>query len=350
MKANDEKEQTLYVGIDISKAKFDVSFTLNGVEAFGYQTIINDTDGFKKLLKNSKKEAKRLKIRRVHFVMEATGIYHCGLCEYLQEHSDQLISVVNPVQTKSFAKSHLLRTKNDKVDSIMLAQYGYFHKPKITPKIPEAIKKFRTLVRYQEVLVKNRTQEYCRLEGTLDEDIKEMIKQSIQFIEKQQKEVISSINKLVKNDMFLNHQINLLKTVDGIGDKAAWKILSELKFDSIENISPKAQVAHAGLSPREFSSGSSVKGRSHISKMGNSDIRKVLYLPALGCLKHDNYFTPFYKRLINNGKSHRQAQVAVMRKMLYVSVAVLKHQTPFDKDWVKKYQEKYKEEHMKKTA
>lgn len=335
-------DETLYAGIDIAKAKFDVSFTIDGKECIYYETIENDISGFKKLIKEIKKIQKKFKMNKVHICMEATGIYHCGLCEYLQEHSDHIVSAVNPVQTKSFSKSHLLRTKNDKADSMMLAQYAFFLKPKASIKLPENIKKLRTLVRYQDTLLNSRTQEINRLKSCLDKNIHRMIQKSIDFIEKQIEEITAAIKEMIKEDEFLSTNIKLLKTVDGIGDKAAWVILSEIKTDSLENISPKAQAAHAGLSPREFSSGSSVRGRTHISKTGNSNLRKVLYLPALGCLKHENHFTPFYKRLIKNGKSHRQAQIAVMRKMLCIASAVLKNQTPFDRNWAEKVQEEYK--------
>jgi len=334
--------KTLYVGIDVAKDKFDVTFSVDGSEFFNHQTITNDTGGFKKLRKEAKKLQLKFKTEKAHYCMEATGIYHCGLCEFLQERSDQ-VSVINPVRTKSFSKSLLLRTKNDKVDSQMLAQYAFILKPPATPKTPTIIKEFRALIRYQESLTTDRTREISRFKSSLDKDIQKLIQKRINFTEKQIEEIQEKINKLISENDFLKTQIKLLKTVDGIGDKVAWKMLSELKYDSFENISPKAQVAHAGLSPREYSSGSSVKGRSHISKMGNRDLRKVLYLPALGCLKKENHFTPFYHRLIANGKSHRQAQVAVMRKMVLTASAVLKNQEPFDPNWAKKAQEKYQE-------
>ena len=150
--------------------------------------------------------------------------------------------------------------------------------------------------------MESRTQEIGRLKSSLNKDVQKFIQKKITFIEKQLDEVITQLKALAKADGFLTKQINLLKTVDGVGDKVAWKLLSELRFDVIENVSPKAQVAHAGLSPREFSSGSSVKGRPHISRMGNSSIRKMLFLPALGCIKNSNYFTDFYERLVKNGK------------------------------------------------
>lgn len=342
--------KTLYVGIDIAKAKFDAAFTIDGIETFAHQVITNDMDGFKKLLKETKKISKNFKTTNVHFCMEATGIYHCGLCEYLQEHSDQIISVVNPIRTKSFSKSLMLRTKNDKVDSSMLAQYAYLHKPPKTPKTPENIKHFRALVRYQNTLVYTRTQEIARLKSSLNKEVQKLIQKKISFIEKQIEEVIESLQNLIKSDEFLSKQIKLLKTIPAIGDKVAWKLLSELKFDSIENISPKAQVAHAGLSPREFSSGACVKSRTHISRMGNAETRRVLFLPALGCIKNPNYFSEFYVRLINNGKPKKVAITAVMRKIVLTASAVIKNQQPFDPNWALKTQQKYKEELMQKIT
>ena len=98
---------------------------------------------------------------------------------------------------------------------------------------------------------------------------------------------------------------------------------------------------HIGLSPREFSSGVSVRGRSHISRMGNSDLRKILFCPALGCIKNSNYFTPFYLRLLDNGKPKKLAVVAVMRKILLTAMGVLRNQQPFDPYCAEKAREQY---------
>ena len=142
--------------------------------------------------------------------MEAIGIYHFSLCEYLQEYSDYIVSVVNPVRTKSFSKSLMLRTKNDKVDSNMLSLYAYFHNPENTPKMPENIKKFRSLVRYKETLIKTRTQEITRLKSSLDNDVKQLLKRTIVFIEKQLEITIEKIQNIIKQDEYLKQQ-NLLK-------------------------------------------------------------------------------------------------------------------------------------------
>ena len=330
----------LYVGIDVAKSKFDVSYTIDGQNIFGYSTFTNDKRGIKKFFKQSENLMQKQELEEIHFCMEATGIYHFELCEYLQN-SAHIVSVVNPLKTKSFSKSLMLRTKNDKVDSSMLSLYAFLHNPPHTPKLPKSIQKFRSLVRYKEALSESRTQEIARLKSTLDSDVKQLINKKLRFIEKQTSETIFKIQNLIKEDMFLSKQMQLLKTVNCVGDKVAWVMLAEFKFENIESISPKAMVAHAGLSPREHSSGSCVRGREHISRMGNSSLRKILFLPALGCIKNPNYFTGFYLNLIEKGKPKKLAVIAVMRKILLTSMGVLRNQEPFDPTWAEKTRNKY---------
>lgn len=332
----------LYVGIDVSKDKFDVSYTIDGQNIFGYSTFTNDKKGIKKFFKQAENFMQQKEQSALHFCMEATGIYHFELCEYLQN-STHTVSVVNPLRTKSFSKSLMLRTKNDKVDSSMLSLYAFLHNPPHTPKLPAQILKFRSLVRYKESLSESRTQEIARLKSSLDSDVKQLINKKIHFIEKQMTETIFKIQTLIKEDEFLSTQMKLLKTVDCVGDKVAWVMLAEFKFEDIESISPKAMVAHAGLSPREHASGSSIRGREHISKIGNTNLRKILFLPALGCIKNPNYFTKFYLNLINKGKPKKVAITAVMRKILLTSMGVLRNQEPFDPNWAEKTRTKYLE-------
>lgn len=337
----------LYAGIDVSKDKFDVSFTTDGKRIFNYAVFINEKKGIKSFFKKALGLMKKENCNKIHFVMESTGIYHCGLCEYLQEHSDHIVSVINPVQTKSFSKSLMLRTKNDKVDSSMSAQYGFYHNPKPTPKMPETLKHFRSLVRLRDALIEERTRKIAQLKSSLDKRVQNYFERSIKFTEKEIEKLENEIKELIKNDDYLNRQISLLKTVDAIGDTTAWKLLSEVKVNA-ENINPKAQAANAGLTPREFSSGSSVRGRTHISRMGNRSIRKSLYLPALSCIKNRNYFYGFYNRLVENGKPKKSAVTAVMRKILVTAMGVLKNQQPFAPDWAEKTRKEY-EKNLKKA-
>ena len=140
-------------------------------------------------VKQSEKFSKEENCERIHFCMEATGIYHCELCEYLQN-SAHKVSVVNPVRTKAFSKSLQLRTKNDKVDSRMIAHFTHKHNPPQTPKVPKELQHFRSLVKFKETLVEDRSKELMRMKSSLDSDVKKMINKRINFLEKQIKETI----------------------------------------------------------------------------------------------------------------------------------------------------------------
>ena len=331
----------LCVGIDIAKSKFDVMYTVDGENYFGYSTFPNDKKGIKKFVKQTEKFFKQELCEQIHFCMEATGIYHCELCEYLQN-SAHKVSVVNPVRTKSFSKSLQLRTKNDKVDSRMIAHYTFLHNPPQTPKVPKELQHFKRLVKFKETLVEDRTRELMRVKSTLDSDVKRLINKRIQFLEKQIKETMYMIEKIVNENEFLSRNFNLLITIEGINFNVAWRILAELNYETINDITPKSLVAHAGLSPRENSSGDKY-GKVSISKIGKSDLRKIMYMPALSCICHDNYFTSFYSNLLKHGKPKKVAIVAVMRKMILTAMGVLKNQQPFDPNWAKKVQAKYQE-------
>ena len=180
-------EKRLCVGIDIAKDKFDVYFTADGDKYFGYTVFPNSRHGLKDLVTLAKKYKKEYKTDKIHFCMEPTGIYHNELCEYLQKYSALIVSVVNPAQAKAFSKSLLLRTKTDKVDSKMLAQFCYERKPKQTPPVSEKIKKLRSLVRLLDAEVKKHTEEVNRMHACSDECVSEILKENLLFMEKQKK-------------------------------------------------------------------------------------------------------------------------------------------------------------------
>ncbi|OGI03692.1 MAG: hypothetical protein A2Y25_08120 [Candidatus Melainabacteria bacterium GWF2_37_15] len=130
----------------------------------------------------------------------------------------------------------------------------------------------------------------------------------------------------------LKHRVKLLKSIKGIGDRTAWQILSELHAEDGKSINSRAQIAHAGLAPRQFQSGSSVNGRPRICKTGNHRLRKALYMPAMSALRFNHQLSEFYHRLLSKGKLKMVALVAVMRKMLVLAIGILNNNAPFDEN------------------
>ena len=331
----------LCVGIDVAKNKFDVAFTVDGENYFGHSSFKNSIQGFEELLSLSNKYKKEFKTKTIHLCMEATGIYHCELCEYLHKYSALAVSVVNPFQSKSFSKSLLLRTKNDKVDSEMLARLCFERKLKQTKSVPLNIKELRCLVRLHNAEVKKKTEERNRLYTEMSEISRDIIRENILFIDKQLKSIEDKITQIINNDDKLKNDLKLLLTVPCIGKKSAWIILSEYIYESPDEIRPKSCVAHAGLSPKAYDSADKQYHKPHISKEGVARIRSILYMAALTCVANENYFTSFYNHLVEKGKAKKIALTAVSRKVLLNAMGVLKNQKPFDKNWAIKTNEDY---------
>ena len=249
--------------------------------------------------------------------------------------------MVNPYQTKSFAKSLLLRTKTDKVDSKMLAQYCYERKPKAAPILSKNLKKLRSLVRLLNTETKKLVEEKNRLYSTVDEVTREIIKESILFKKAQMKTIEKKIMEAINEDEKLKKDYKLLLTIPCVGNKTAWIILSEYYYVNPEDIRPKACVAHAGLTPKRNDSGTDINGKSPISKIGVSIVRNNLYMPALVPIGKENYFSTFYNRLVEKGKAPKVAITAVSRKILLTAMGVLKNQQPFDSNWATMKNEEY---------
>jgi transposase len=329
----------LYSGIDVSKDKLDLAITQDGNRIVSSAAFDNNRQGFKRLFSWVKNHSKGF--CNIHFCLESTGIYHEEITEFLQEQKNTIVSVINPFQAKAFAGSRLLRTKNDKVDSELLAFYCAISRPEKTIPLPDEVKRLRRLVRYLNTLIDNRAREKTRLHSVKDNDVAHVLKGTIKFYSQSITEVEKLINEHVKKHENLKHQAKLLKSIKSIGDKTAWRILAEIHIEDGKNLNVKAQVAHAGLAPKERQSGSSIKGKSRICKVGSANLRSALYMPAMSAIQNNPQLKEFYQRLISKGKLKMIALVAVMRKLLVYAIGVLRNNAPYDANWAKIQQEKF---------
>jgi len=328
-------DNTLYVGIDVSKNKLDVAVTYNQDKILSFNTFHNTFSDFEALFVWVKNFAHK----KIHFCLEATNIYHEQICEYLISKDNTIVSVVNPAQTKYFAKTKLVRTKTDRTDSELIAFYAVIHKPKPSQIVYNETKELRELTRHLKKLIDERIQQNNRLKITRNLQLIKLISKKTDFIENE----INEVEKLIKNHInkyiILKEKIDLLKTITGIGDKTASTLLSEMLMIDDKPVNSKAQTAYAGLDPAHRLSGSSLKARSRISATGNAKLRRALFMSALCCVSHKNgYFKEFYTKLTAKGKPKKVALTAVMRKLLVTANGVLLNNQPFQSDWAKKKQ------------
>lgn len=327
----------LYSGIDVSKDKLDIAIAQDEDKIISNATFENNLQGFKRLFSWIKKNS----FSQVHFCIESTGIYHEDITEFLQEQKNTIVSVINPSQCKYYGQSRNIRTKNDKIDARILTWYCAAAKPPEAIRLPEEVKKLRRLERYHNTLINNRAKEKTRLHSCRDTDVANVLKGTILFLSQSIAQVEKLIKEHVNNCEKLRHQVKLLKSIKGIGDKTAWRILVEIHVEDGKNLNVKAQVAHAGLAPKERKSGSSVNGKPRICKVGNAKLRSSLYMPAMSAIQNNPKLKEFYEKLISKGKLKMVALVAVMRKLLVYAIGVLRNNTPFDPNWIKIQQEKF---------
>jgi len=132
----------------------------------------------------------------------------------------------------------------------------------------------------------------------------------------------------------LKRQSELLDSIPDIAETTAALLLSEIT-DITQYRSARQVAAYAGLVPRERQSGSSVRGRTRLSKMGNARLRRALYFPAITALRCSEFFQSWARGLQERGKSKMSVICAVMRKLIHLAYGVLKSEKPFDPAWAK---------------
>jgi len=310
------------LGIDIAKAKFD-AVLLSGGKA-RHRTFDNDDSGFEGLIGwLGKVEAGSL-----HACMEATGGYGDDLALFLHEQGHR-VSIVNPARIKAFGQSEGVRTKTDKVDAGVIARFCRAHEPEPwTPPTPR-MRELRALVRRCAALKEMRIKELQRRShGSASALVRRSIEQSIRRLDDEIAAISTAVAELIDGDEHLCRSRKLLLSIPGIGPQSAAILLAEIPdfkaFGHNKQIS-----AFAGLSPQEHTSGSSVRGKTRVSKAGNPRLRAALYMCALSARRANPTLKAFGDRLKDAGKPPKVVLVAVARKLLVIACGVIKSQRPF---------------------
>lgn len=311
------------LGIDISKLKFDVAL-LRDTGKFKHRVFPNTPAGFGQLSAWLAKQ----KVERVHACMEATGAYSEALATYLHERG-QLVSIVNPAQIKAYAESHLARAKTDKADATLIARFCAERCPPPWSPLPQEVRELQALSRRLDSLLEMRQMEANRLEVAATAAVTESLAEHLAFLDREVARTEELIRSHIDSHPGLRAQRDLLVSIPGIGETTAAKILGEIMDVKLYE-SARQLAAFAGLAPRLHESGSSVKKRAKLSKVGAPRLRKALYFPAIVAIKHNPYIKELSARLKRRGKCPMQVIGAAMRKLIHIAYGVLKSGRPFD--------------------
>lgn len=328
----------LYCGIDI--AKDSAVYRLldkNGDPLDKPRTFNNNTQGFKAALKWLQKLGKLNKPFDIHVTMEATGVYYLSLAKFFNNQKCITVSVVNPAQVKAFAQAELVRTKTDGVDATVIARFAKAINPRPwTPPSPHE-EEMIGIIRHTEAIKEMIQTEKNRLHtleviGLSTSNIQKAVKKHIKFLEDQINDLTNRLRNIVKEHPETDENIKLLCSIPGVGEMTAYSLMAEIgdikRFNSVKQL-----VAYAGIAPAERQSGTSVRGKTMISKRGSKKLRKALYMPALVATRYNPIVKELYQRLTAAGKKPISAVVACMRKLLHIVYGVLKNKNTFDPSW-----------------
>lgn len=303
----------MIIGMDISKQTFDIAWEVDG--QLQHQSYPYSDEGIAALLDSTPPTA--------HYVMEATGVYHTRLALSLYQ-AQRSVSVINPLVIKRYAQMQLSRAKSDKSDAALIRAYGVDHP--LTPWAPAAaqVLELQQAHGWLEDLIQERTRLHNRQEAHRhlaqpSAYVKQQMKTQLRHLNKQIKDCERHLEVVVKKSFA--EVYNRLQTIPSIGPKTALELIIITDgFYRFEGV--KALCAYIGVSPTTYQSGTSVKGKGHIAKLGQGRMRQLLYLCSWTARSCNPSCRALYDRLKAAGKPPKVINIAIAHKLLRQAYAV----------------------------
>src|SRR5471030_970538 len=321
------------VGIDVSKKKLDIALLVNGKTKT--KVLENSTEGHRALVDWLNKS--KIPLSVMHVCMEATGVYSEPVALALHQ-AGLVVSVVNPACIKGFGHSENIRNKNDAIDAGLIARYCAAMKPTVWTPPPLAQRQLRAWTLRLESLKEIRQQEENRLEAlTVSgmDDVASHVQQHITWLSDEMQKLAEQIGDHIDRHPGLKHDADLITSIPGIGMATAARVLGQIgdlrRFDDA-----KAFAAFLGVTPRQRLSGSSIKGRTMMSRTGNSALRAALYMPSLVARRHNPVLRNFGDRLLATGMAKKAVIGAIMHKLAHLMYRVIHTGKPFDANYLVK--------------
>ena len=313
------KKYRLIIGIDVSKNKLDVCF-LSDPESRQHTFLIvsNDSKGIRKILAAVKK--KSIDLKEVLFCFENTGVYGMSLACYLHESGIDYWEV--PAIEIKRAKG-ISRGKNDKTDAKDIAYYAHTHLHKLKlSKMPEKdIMKLRLLFTEREKLLKsiqvfeatNEIKEF--IEKDITKDVLSVNRKILKQLKNILHETEERMQDIIQSNQEIKQQNELIQTIPGVGPQTAvYLIITTKCFKAFDNW--RKMACYAGVAPFEYSSGSSIRGRTKVNHLADKKMKSLLTMCALNAKKLDKEIAMYYQRKVKEGKNPMLVMNAIRCKVL----------------------------------
>ncbi len=317
----------------MAKDKFDACFTTideqQNISHKSTKMFTNTTKGFEEFYQWCKKYLQKDIL--MHFTMEATGVYYESLAYFLVEKGEN-VSVMLPNTVKKFGESLNVKSKTDRIDAKILGQMGVERKLPIWSVTTKIFRDLKTLTRERQSLVEMRTavKNQLHAENHTAYPLKTMItriKNHIKYLNMQIAGIEKEIANKVEKDNVVAEKIKKIVTIPGIGFKTIVTVVAETQ--GFANFTSTRQLSSfAGYDIQMRDSGK-FKGKTRISKKGNSHIRRAMYMPSISTKKHSETYKNFYERLNKRKQNGLVTGTAVQRKLLGLIYTLWKNDTVY---------------------
>jgi transposase len=327
------------VGIDVAQKELVVSLGKMDEDALTFiyasRVFSNNEKGFTALLQWVAKQT--VEAFPLRYVMEATGVYHEALACFLASKAYR-VSIVMPNKITNFFKTLETKTITDKSMAEAIALFGLEKKLEDWVQPKKVFRNLRQLTRERDQLTIERTMLKNQLhaeQAEADPSLAaiERMKFRINIINTQINEIMVEIKVIISSDSEIKRTVELITSIPGIGPVTAAVVIAETNcFELIR--SKKQLTSYAGLDVKEKESGTSVKGKSKISKRGNRYLRKAMYMPAMAAIKNSERYKAIFVRIVSTNGIKMKACVAVQRKLLEMTYTIYKNDIPYQKDYL----------------
>ena len=330
---NSEKNQSylFYVGVDLSKEKFDAVVRFN-LKDQRHRVFDNNKSGIKRFI-TWLEDLEEFSFKRTLICMEHTGLYSRELVKAMVK-IEAHVWIESPLQIKK--SLGFLRGKNDKIDSSRIAYYAekYADKARLVLPTNEVLQKLQDLLSARDRLIKTNGQlqrplnELKRIDKATYQDLIKINRPVIDQLKKSLAQIKKEILTVINSDERIKRQYLLVRSVKGVGMVLGVQLM--VYTHGFSRMQSGRQLAcYAGVAPFEHTSGSSVKGRTHTSNFANMTLKSTLHLAAICSIQHNPDLKKYYERRVAEGKSKMCVINAVRAKLLYRVLAVVRRGTPY---------------------
>lgn len=332
-----------WAGIDVGKQNIEVALLLSvqGVpdatlKKIPVRSFPRTPEGIQRMHawfqeRRARLDAPDLPLRSV---AESTGNYSRQLFDMMTEHGGFIQpAIINPHHTKHFRESLGGRTKTDHQDARMLALYGVERQPKPFTPPSAALQELREMSRYRDLLIRQRSaQKNLAEKGFSCKFVVKQHQKTLEDFDKKIAKIDAAIDRHINRHAELKNDAELLQSIPGVGKITARAVLSEA--GDLRRFKRRNQVAaYAGLNPRQHQSGSSVMGRTRLSKNGNRRMRNALYMASLSAIRVPGPLKDTYDKHVAAGRAKKSALGIIMRKILVLMRSLLINNTQYDPDF-----------------